>query len=452
MKRIVSILLVLVTFLPLLCMSAGAESLSDLKKICDNLTTYLYHPYFVESTGYQEYCDEMNRLSTFINEEENKTQREINEHYNSIKNAYAYLMRNTFNYTELEKQYAVFQKLDSSLFTEESWEPLLVAAEEIQKELAAPTLFTRQDDTTFDEYYKAVQDYLLLYSRKFNKAYNNLEMLPITEEFTKSRLEDYCSYVSVSARSQLFEGTPEWRDFSDALAYAENTVAMRNPTNKRVYDAAMDLVAAYKGLLGTLTNTTISEVMTRHYVLKESMFSSGSWNRYKKTIDAVNDKLSDVYYFYLPDGGDKDSYLKMVNDYFKDLVTPAEEAFSNLITVELYNELKDLCNQYRTATSISGVEVKLQRLLTRVREGDELLADPDAVSSQIQKKINQIKSDVTNLRMAEGFLKDAQSQVVKQDGVTMRLILVLTLVSLALSLAAALYTSYQYFGFINWRD
>jgi len=117
----------------------------------------------------------------------------------------------------------------------------------------------------------------------------------------------------------------------------------------------------------------------------------------------------------------------------------------------LVEQLQNLCDQYQNTTTIDGLELKLSLLQNAVKKGRELLLSGSATSEQYESAIQEIGNAYSDLKTAEGYLLEEQSEVVKQDSETIKTILVLALVAVALSVAFACFMSKHHYGVIDWK-
>ena len=118
--------------------------------------------------------------------------------------------------------------------------------------------------------------------------------------------------------------------------------------------------------------------------------------------------------------------------------------------MEDYNLLSSLCLANKDKTTMEGLDIKLNLLHTRAKEGEEVLNDPKATKSSVAKAIENIQTASDDLIMAEGHLRAEQEKVVKQDTKTSRYTLIFTVTSVALAVFFAIVLSKRYFGKVNW--
>jgi hypothetical protein len=100
---------------------------------------------------------------------------------------------------------------------------------------------------------------------------------------------------------------------------------------------------------------------------------------------------------------------------------------------------------------MEGLNIKLNYLNSALKKGEEVLANKIASLKDFKEAIEGIKTAKDDLDLAEKFLIEEQGKVKKQDAPTARLILILTVIVLLLSFAAAIFLSRHYLGKVNWR-
>ena len=216
MKRWISVLAVLVALL-MLTLPTSANTIEKLQEIYNNLSAYMYEPYFEKSESFTEYKEAFEELKAFLKEDTTPTQKEISHHYQRMKAAFSALMLETFDYSEIVAQAETYQTMDSFLFTSVSWEKLVSAADTIIRELDSPMLFTRNPNTSFDEYSAVVQNHIRSLSNAFTDAYNELEMVLPEINVTKQQLGALAKHAEIPPILNPSSPPPSGRNTRSAL-------------------------------------------------------------------------------------------------------------------------------------------------------------------------------------------------------------------------------------------
>ncbi len=454
MKRIKRILFLLLIFLFMVQMIpvSAEDATTNLTKAYKHLSTYLYTPYYRDSVFYESYTEKMETISALL-KEDNASQETLDKHYAELKHIYAQLVLDSFDYSELNGLIESFQSLDSVIFSEKSWEALVTEKDAVEKELSAPSLFRRNSNTTKEMYAKNISDYLAEFTQRYRTAYNNLELLPPPEKMTKEYLSAYINFLHVTAREELLGNTEYWSILVEAFEKADSAVALNNPRQDRLDNAYHELKNAYKE--ATTTSFDISKLQqefTLYHSMSASKFSESSWKSYAAEAEKLESALNSTHFFFIPIEADKEICKKFEEAYFDELTSGVKEKYQQLVPNELYIKLSNLCANYKTFTTIEGVELKQNALLTRVREGEVLLQKENATPDEYEAAIKNIENAAEDLKLAETFLLEEQVKTVKHDTKTVRIILIFSVSSLVLSAGIAILLSKKFFGRVNWSE
>ena len=227
MRKFISFILALTVVLSLFAFPASAEeTITDLQKVYTNLSTYLYTPYYQNSEYYDEYQKVMDEAGELL-ESDDITQAEISKYYTEIRQAYAKLMQDTYDYSSLEELLKAYDALDGSIFTEETWKKVLSIRDSAKKELDSPSLFSRTENMTEKQYAAYINNHIKTFTTDFNAAFNRLIFLPTPEEMTSEYLSGFIKLVRFCAR----EEPPAGKSF--LTRSMKRTKLLRLPSQKK---------------------------------------------------------------------------------------------------------------------------------------------------------------------------------------------------------------------------
>ncbi len=452
MVKKISLFLSLLLVVALLVVPVSAEeTINDLKRIYNNLQTHLYIPYYKDSEKFPAYSQMMSEIKTLLSSDA-ITQAEISKYYNELRTVYSALMRDTYDYSSLETLLQSYDALDSSIFTPESWKKLLSVRDAAQKELDAPTLFTRRSDITAKQYADYTQKHIQTYVDDFGSAFNELELLEKPEPMTKEYLSGYKTYIDFCARESLLGSTNAWMSLKNALQTANNTLESENASQTQLETSYLNLFSTYSSACSEAYPFESSrKIISDFEKLSSENYSEASWERYKNEIDLLKEKTEKIPFFFIPLGASKETCKKILENYQNSFTKDSDKLQNILIPIETYNELAKLCKNYKDLTVTEGLAIKLGYLNNAVKSGEEVLENKLSSLSDFEKAIEAIETAKEDLDLAEKFLLEEQSKTKKQDTPTARLILILTIGVLILSFGAAILLSRYYFGKVNWR-
>lgn len=450
-KRFFSALFALVLILPMLLVPVFAEeTINDLTKIYNNLSNYLHKPYFEDSQYFDEYEEIMEELDALL-KTDSVTQAEIVQYYNDLRTAFSRLMRDTFDYSSVESLILSYQSLPSTLFTEESWKKMVSIHDSAQKELEAPTLFFRASNDTKDTFRKKIQSHVATFMQEFVVAFDELEMIEAPEAMTKEYLADYAKFIRFCAREELLGETEAWPALLQALSDADAAVAQRNPRQARLDRAYEEMNTHFAAASSQGYDfTEARKAITDHSILVADRFSAASWARYENEIHKLEAALTSAHVFFIPIDADKKTCEAYAASYVNALPKKALSAHADLVSLEDYQKLLKLCQEGKNRSTMEGLDIKLASLKKRVKEGEEVLANENATGTQVQEAIQNIESASHDLTMAEGYLREEQDRIVKQDAQTIRYTVIFTVASVLLAAGFAMILSRYYFGKVNW--
>ncbi len=452
MKKVLIALTAVISAILFSFSASAAESVNDLTKIYNNLMQYLYTPFFENSELYPAFDENLKKVGELL-KQESITQTDIDQHYNDIKKAYSELMKSTFDYTELESLLSEHEKLDGSIFTEESWRRVVSIIDTVNHELDAPSLFQKTANATREDYVALINKHIAKYTQNYIAAYNRLELaLPEYGEVTKEDLDAYLRFTAFTAREDLMGNLPQWNHYESACIEARYCMSLGYPRQERLDTALQSLQTTYLNLTAAaLDMTPIKKQISRYSTLSGASFSTASWANYSERINELNLLLDQPHYIFLPENLSTEECLVRIENYFNTLCLDAETAYQSLISLERYEYLKKLCNENRDRTSMEGLEVKLKRLLNRVAEADQILQNPNALPQEVETAIENLENAKNDLVLAEGFLLEEKSKVIKQDAFTVKMIVLTTFLVLGLSLIFACVISKLFYGRIDWK-
>ncbi len=452
MVKKISLFLAIVLMLSLLVVPVSAEeTINDLKKIYNNLQAHLHIPYYKDSEKFPAYSQTMEEIKALLNSDA-ITQAEISQYYNDLRTVYSELMRDTYDYSSLEKLLLAYDSLKSSVFTPESWKKLLSVRDAAQKELSSPTLFTRKSDVTAKQYADYTQSHIQTYTDDFSAAFNDLDLVEKPELMTKEYLEGYKAYIAFCSREVLLGETKAWSALQDALRIADETLLDEEAGQTQLETAYLNLSTAYSSASSeAYPFLTSKKIIDEFESLSPEDFSEASWERYKNEIDLIKEKTDKTPFFFVPIDANKENSKKFLDKYQESFVKDYEKLQNILVPIETYNELAKLCKDYKKLTAIDGLTIKMNYLKSAVKNGETVLNNKVASLKDFETAIDTINTAKEDLDLAEKFLLEEQSKVKKEDSPAAKLILILTVCVLILSFVAAIFLSRHYFGKVNWR-
>ena len=464
MRKIISLLLVLIIILPLFVLPVSAEeTITDLQKVHTNLTAYLYTPYYEKSEYYAEYQKVMEEAGELL-QADDITQEEISTYYQKIRESYAKLMQDTYDYSSLHKLIETYDSLDSRIFTSESWKKLLSIRDSAKKELDSPTLFSRTETITEKQYAAYVDKHIKSFTTDFNDAFYNLVFVEKPQEMTAEYLSGFTALIRFCAREEIFSETDGWNALQTAIADAQDSVKPKDPETETDTDtddedpAEIDLNKKFETLLNAYVEvcnkayefSEAKEALSTYHVLSAKSFSKDSWERYASVAQALEKRLNQPHFIFVPLGADKDTCKSYEENYSSQLPIAIKTAKEALIPLDDFNKLKNLCDKYRDKTTMDGLDVKLTFLKTRVSEGEAVLSNKEATAADVKLAIENIEDAHNDLLMAEGHLLEEQGKVIKQDAKTSRFTIVFYAASIVLAFGLALFLSNVFYGKVDW--
>lgn len=452
MKRILFLLATVSALFALSISVAASETFEDLSRIYNNLSTYIYEPYFDDSQYFEEYKEQMDYAGKLL-KDDSITQEEIDKGYLQLKTVYAKMMQDTYDYSLLPVLVEQFEQLDGSIFTEESWKKMVSTVDEIKTELNSPSIYYRSSDYTEESYREKTQAYIDKFETNYATAFNQLKLNDayLDDDYTKQELNAYYNYVYACIDEDLMKDAESYDDLMDALDGAYDAFRRQNPSDDRINRAKAALDEAYLAMNHEVMDfTMLREEISTYRLLASSIFESRSFLKYQKEVELLETALEAPHFFYVPENCTAEAYENQAKAYLTALVAPAKAAYDLLLPIELVQELDQLCDQYRNQTTMEGLELKLGLLHNAVKSGDELLQSEGASKKDVEEAINNIKEAYKDLKTAEGFLTEEQSKIVKQDAETIKMILIFALISIFLSVAFACFLSKQRYGRIDW--
>ena len=243
-----------------------------------------------------------------------------------------------------------------------------------------------------------------------------------------------------------------WTPYLDAIKEANACITAKNPRQDRLNKAEKALLEAYKLLCSdTMDFTPATSHIQRFTELNPAEYSRSNWKRYEATISQLKEELEDYHFIYLASELTLDQRKLHIQYYFESLALDCKKAYEQLIPQERFELLEDLCAENRTITGMEGLEIKVNRLITRVNEGNTVLNNTDATPADVETAIKNIETARADFDLAKSFLLEEQKSVVKQDSATIRLIVVFYILSVALSFTFACVISKRFYGKINWK-
>ncbi len=451
MKKYLAILLLLAVLAGTFAFPVSAEeTITDLTKVHTNLTTYLYTPYYEDSQYFEEYQSVMDEAGELLKSDD-ITQAEISKYYNEIRRVYAKLMQDTYDYSSLNVLLNSYDSLDGSIFTEDSWKKLLSVRDSAKKELDSPSLFSRTENMSAKQYTAYINNHIKTFTTEFNNAFNRLKFAQRPEEMTAAYLSGMVKLIRFCARPQLLSNAAGWTALQDAIDDAEKTVALEEPKAERLENNYNALLDAYFNVCNAAYDfSAAKDTLTTYHILSSKSFSKDSWERYETVAKALEKRLSEPHFFFIPLGADQETAEKYATAYFTALPSAVKTAQDSMIPMEDYNKLENLCAKYKSKTSMEGLDIKLNFLKTRVSEGEAILASKESTLKDVTDAIENIENAYKDLVMAEGHLIEEQGKVVKQDENTSRYTIIFYVASLLLAAVLAMFLSKLFYGKVNW--
>lgn len=452
MKRILTIFAVVLSIFILCIPASAAETYDDLSRIYNNLTTYIYKPYFQNSKYFEEYETQLDYVAELL-KAENLIQEEIDNGYQSLKSAYSNMMKDTYDYSELPVLISAFEKLDKTIFTDESWKNLLSVVDGLRTELDSPAIYFRNETYTEESYRAKTQSYIDSFETNYASAFNQLKFNEAISDgdLTKSELKSFHSYVSACVNENYMKIEAEFYDLKAALDDAEKIYNRANPNTDLIEEAKTEIEKTYFALNQKFIDfSMLREEISTFRTLSKSSFEEKSFLAYSEKIDKLIAYLDEPHFFYIPADCDAKSFEAYSKIYLESLVSSAKSAYKYLIPIKLVNQLQGICNQYKNTTTIDGLELKLSLLQNAIKKGQELLQAENTTSEQYESAIKAIGDAYSDLKVAEGFLIEEQSETVKQDAETIKTILIYALIAVALSIGFACFISKLRYGIIDW--
>ena len=451
MKKILSFILLIAVVLCALPLSVAAEeTITDLTKVHTNLSNYLYTPYYENSQYFEEYQKVMEEVSELLASDD-ITQEEISRYYNEVRKAYARLMQDTYDYSSLETLLKTYDALDSSIFTEDSWKKLLSVRDSAKKELDSPSLFSRTEKMTEEQYTAYINSHIKSFTTDFQSAFNRLKFKDRPETMTAQHLAGIVKLIRFCAREELLGEASGWNALQEALKDAEDNLSANKPKEDQFDENYENLLAAYSTVCNEAYDFSESkDALTKYHILSSKSFSKDSWDRYATLATALEKRLTEPHFFFIPMDADGETCRQYAKSYLSSLPTVVNEAQESMIPMEDYDKLESLCSKYKNKTSMEGLDIKLNFLQTRVTEGEAVLANKDATLTDVENAIKNIETAYNDLITAEGHLIEEQGKIVKQDETTSRYTIIFYFTSLLLAAAIAIILSKTFFGKVNW--
>ena len=451
MRKIITILLLISIVLGSVSFSVSAEeTITDLTKVHTNLSNYLYTPFYQNSQYFDEYQKVMDEAAELLASDD-ITQAEISKYYNEIRKAYAQLMQDTYDYSSLKTLLATYDSLDSEIFTEDTWKKLLSIRDSAKKELDSPSLFSKTEKMTEKQYTAYINQHIKSFTNEFQSAFNKLKFKDRPENMTAQYLEGFIKVIRFCARKELLAATAEWSALQNALTDADKLLAKNNPDVKeldKLYDLLLKTYA--EACNNAYDFSAAKDTISKYHILSSKSFTKDSWERFSTLEAALEKRLTEPHFFFIPLDADQETCEKYMSSYLSSLPVVVNEAMNSLIPMEDYNKLQKLCEKYKNKTSSEGLDIKLNFLKTRVAEGEDILTNKDSTINDIENAIKNIETAYNDLIVAEGHLIEEQGKLVKQDEKTSRFTIIFYFATFILAAAIAVVLSKTFYGKVNW--
>lgn len=449
MKKIANAILIVVVTLLLFSTASAAKSHAELKNVHSNLTTYV-SPYLTQAKEFPQYERAMKRLAQFL-DRESTDETENEAEYLAIISAYSILMRDFYNYSELEEMQKAYQTLNPIIFSEESWNTLSEAVKSINRELNSPTLFARGETNTHEDYQKTIDTYTKRLKDEFYSAYINLQLNLPEKDPTVEQYEAYVAYVRLSTNENLFKKSTHWNAFRTELTNLEDWIhRYRNPAKWRL-EHIYTLKSHYEAIHSELYDLSpVQKELSEYQNLSSDNYSKNSWQQYVRIVDEMKTESQRIHYsFYLKDATDE-MISEQYQNWIESIVSPAQSARQGLVSAESYNELYNLCRQHSGINPVPGAEIKLEQLNKTLKNGNFVLENPNSVNNDFINAIKSIEESAKSYQATVRHLSENEIQEKSDQASITKKTVIFTIVSIVLSAAFACLVSLKHYGKLNW--
>ena len=445
MKRLIFCFAIVLFITALLAFPVNAQTTrSELTDVYESLVEYIYPPYYESSTYYEPFIQQMNRLYEVI-KDQSLTQDDLDTAYRNTKIAFTALMQDTFDYSELQDIMKFYQSLDLSLYTVESRDRLITAMETVEKELDSPSLFRTGNDLSIEQYHQIADEHIGAVKEKFASTVRALEIDPTVTTLTASQLQTAVRLYEASVPTPLITNRAALNRFHQAVNIANNSAP------QQIQNAYRNVTEAYQDLIKDCIDLSPVTAQTdRFNSLNASDYSAKSFLHYTESVQLLQEKCDGTFLFYFSAKETGEEMQTQITNHIASLVKPVETSYTNLVPMQTYQTLHDLCDRYRDATATDGLEIKLNRLLSSVKDGDEILLSDTAKPAAFERAIDEIKSAADDLDLGERFLQQEKENQVKHDENLVRLVIFCTMLALAATLACACFFSSRLLGRLDW--
>jgi len=437
-------------FLFLLQPSAASEKKTELSRIYTSFINYMYTPYFEKSNGYQEFKETLNAVSKVLKQTD-ATDSDFQLHYNRLKETYRNLMLSTFDYTSLSDIAESYSDLDLFLFSEKSKTELKNAFQAVSDELDSPTLFQRSGKVSEKEYRNAIQTHITEIVDRYLLAFDSLELIVPSDHITKSELDAVIRFLDLCLREEIFGENSHWIPYLESKKSARALLQQNDPAQVSLNSAISSLLLEYEKLCQSTYDTQTFEAETEHFrKLNSHDFTPASWSRYQEAFVTMNNKANQVHFLYFGGEISKEECQRRLNVHSDFVFSNVFDYRSILVSAERAEFLKSLCDENRTVTTLSELEMKKNILLNHVRIGDELLQSDSTTPEEVEFAIQSIQNAKAELNFAERLIQEEQEKSIRQDKESIRKILIFSAFCVLLSLFFAIFLSRHYYGKTDW--
>lgn len=415
-----------------------AANRSDLERVHEKLTQYFYLPFYSESQYYETYQKEMENSKELLDDAD-ASEDDFDQQYERLKEVYAKITLDSFDYTSITYLYDDYKKLNPDLFTEDSMQALSDVNDKIYDQIDSPTLYKRLERNKTEYYEQSIKKLIDPIAADFKIAFNNLKLKEIKEEnFTKTDLEGLLVYCNICAQESVYSSVSGWSAYQSKAKEIRTILEEDDKAPVNFYKLSQELLKSYHALTSSYFN--LNPAKDEHKLLQtlnKYDYTEASWEAYEKRVQELSNYIQEPIFIYVKYLEDKNSVDDYVNQIIGEKVKTVSNAREQLVPQELINKLSALCNTYHHTTAIDGLNSKLQALLDNVDRGYQILRNDNSSKTEIENAILNIENAAEDLRLAEIYMVKEQNDQTKNDVQTIRLTIAFTVVSFILSLGFA---------------
>lgn len=453
MKRISQILLFALVLAILLfgaSLTAHAEEINQitLMNVCEALDQLIYPSVYQNSEGYEEFIQVLNQAKVTVSNQK-ATNLQVTTSYNSLRDSFTQLMKNTYDYSNTIAMASVESWLDQSLYETEGMKGFLADAEICRKELFSPHLYSLESRST--------SEYVLFMQLKIDEIadsavnkYNQLRLKKLPSNFNLRSLYSLTEAMNDTLRPELFTDAEGKEEFEEAFNAARDVLGKGKATEEEVNQTALVLIKKYNDYMRNRFDfSQIEQSLADAKTIRSDRYTEASYSPFARAVKELEVALNQPVFFYVSSNQIRDlgeTYAQKLIDQMDDTLINAKDS---LIELGKIDTLKELCEKYENIMVDTSLSSYQSALLMAVANGKDLIQQDNYTSKELDQAIDLINQTAENLKTATEEYNQEQDGLIRDHNTRIKLILTFTLITLALSIGLSVFLSIRENGKVD---